>query len=120
VQTCTHNLLLYDIKEGTWRAKESRSDVILVNERHPWLLQILGGADLFLQGVVLADGGMPQFVEGDLMAIKVAGNPFPFAVGTMEVSSDVAARTGEPSTSGFGRGVYRMSQWSEATFGCGS
>lgn len=64
-------------------------------ERHLFL-QIIGGADLFLQGVVVEDGMLPHFAEGDLLAIKVAGNPFPFAVGTTEVSSEQAARAGEP------------------------
>lgn len=58
------------------------------------LLQILGGADLFLQGVILPGGDSLQFGAGDLMAVKVTGNPLPFAVGTMEVSSEQAARAG--------------------------
>jgi predicted ribosome-associated RNA-binding protein Tma20 len=55
----------------------------------------MGGADLFLQGVVLGDSGLPQFLVGDLMAIKVTGNPFAFAVGAMETSSHQAIKSGK-------------------------
>ena len=57
-------------------------------------LQILGGADLFLQGLVLENGSLPEFQEGDMMSIRAVANPFPFAVGVMEVGSQAALKNG--------------------------
>ena len=57
-------------------------------------LQVLGGADLFLQGLIVPDGGLGHFSAGDLRAVSIPGNAFPFAVGTMEVSSEQVAKTG--------------------------
>ncbi len=57
-------------------------------------MQVLGGADLFLQGLIVPQGGLGDFSAGDLRAVSVPGNPFPFAVGTMEVGSSEVARTG--------------------------
>ena len=57
-------------------------------------VQVLGGADLFLQGLIVPDGGLGDFSAGDLRAVSVPGNPYPFAVGTMEVGSGEIAKTG--------------------------
>ena len=60
-----------------------------------WSLeQVLGGADLFLQGFILPESGLPQFASGDLMAITIPGNRYPFAVGMMETSSAAVAKSG--------------------------
>jgi len=56
--------------------------------------QVLGGADLFLQGLIGQDGGLGDVSAGDLRAVAIPGNPYPFAVGTMEVGSEDVARTG--------------------------
>lgn len=57
--------------------------------------QVLGGADLFLQGFIPPEGGLPHFAAGDLMAITVRGNPLPIAVGTMESSIETVQRSGK-------------------------
>ena len=46
--------------------------------------QVLGGADLFLQGFILPEGGLPSFRSADPAAIVVPGNEYPLAVGIME------------------------------------
>ena len=51
------------------------------------MLQVLGGADLFLQGVIVPEEGLGSFSAGDLRVIKIPDNPYPFAVGLLEVSS---------------------------------
>ena len=59
--------------------------------------KVLGGADLFLQGFLPGrdGGGPPPGLEaGAPAAVRVEGNPFPFAVGTMEVSSEGAVAGG--------------------------
>ena len=53
---------------------------------------MLGGADLFLQGLIVPEGGLGEFAAGDLWAVKIPNNPFPFAVGLLEVSSEEVAR----------------------------
>ena len=42
--------------------------------------QVLGGADLFLQGLIVPPGGLGQFSAGDVRAVAIPQNPFPFAV----------------------------------------
>ncbi|KAL4514187.1 hypothetical protein Ndes2437B_g04160 [Nannochloris sp. 'desiccata'] len=58
--------------------------------------KVLGGADLFLQGVLLPIDGikLEPFLAGGIRSISVPGNPIPFAVGTMAVSSTEAAKEG--------------------------
>ena len=56
--------------------------------------QVLGGADLFLQGLILPEGGLGHFSAGDHRVVCIPQNPCPFAVGIMEASSDDVARTG--------------------------
>lgn len=58
------------------------------------LLQVLGGADLFLQGLIVPAGGLGEFSSGELRSVVVPGNSFPFAVGLLEVSSEQVAKTG--------------------------
>lgn len=57
-------------------------------------VQVLGGADLFLAGVIVPPEGLPQFATGQPMAVRVPGHPFPFAVGVMECSSAEAQKNG--------------------------
>lgn len=59
-----------------------------------FLRQVLGGADLFLQGFIVPAGGLGDFSEGDVRTLSVLGNPYPFAVGVMEVGSEEIARKG--------------------------
>ena len=57
--------------------------------------KVLGGADLFLQGFLPERGGPPPGLNaGDLAVVRIEGNPFPFALGTMEVSSADAVAGG--------------------------
>ena len=57
-------------------------------------MQVLGGADLFLQGLIVPEQGLGDFAAGDLRVIRIPQNHFPFAIGSMEVSSDSVARNG--------------------------
>lgn len=47
--------------------------------------QVLGGADLFLQGLIVPNGGLGDFASGDLRSVRIPQSTFPFAVGTLEV-----------------------------------
>ena len=49
------------------------------------MLQVLGGADLFLQGWIVPDSGLGEFSAGDLRCVRIPQSPFPFAVGLLEV-----------------------------------
>ncbi len=57
-------------------------------------MQILGGADLFLQGVLSPPGGLGDWLAGTARTVLVPGNPVPFAVGRMAVSKTEATRDG--------------------------
>ncbi|KAL4422679.1 hypothetical protein ABPG75_008876 [Micractinium tetrahymenae] len=56
--------------------------------------KVLGGADLFLQGVLAPPGGLPDFLAGSPRSLSVPGNPIPFAVGKMAVSRTETVREG--------------------------
>lgn len=56
--------------------------------------KVLGGADLFLQGLIVPDQGLGSFAAGDLRLASIPQNEYPFAIGTMEVSSADIAKTG--------------------------
>lgn len=59
--------------------------------------KLLNGADLFLQGIILPSDppeGLDEFLVGSVRSVTVAGNPVPFALGTMAVSSREALRDG--------------------------
>lgn len=56
--------------------------------------QVLGGADLFLQGFIAPAGGLPSFRAADSAAIVVPGNQFPLAVGVMECDTVQARAAG--------------------------
>ena len=57
---------------------------LLLHRNEAWKsrcpVQVLGGADLFLQGLIVPDEGLGTFSEGDLRAVQIPGNKFPFAV----------------------------------------
>ncbi len=67
---------------------------LLQTPLNPELPQILGGADLFLQGVLVPPGGLGEWLAGSARTVTVPGNPAPFAVGRMAVSKTEAAREG--------------------------
>ncbi|EFN52364.1 hypothetical protein CHLNCDRAFT_138791 [Chlorella variabilis] len=56
--------------------------------------KVLGGADLFLQGVLAPAGGLPDFLAGSARSLSVPGQPIPFAVGKMALSKAEAVREG--------------------------
>lgn len=57
-------------------------------------MQVLGGADLFLQGLIVPDQGLGIFSTGDLMLASIPKNQYPFAIGVMETSSADIAKHG--------------------------
>lgn len=59
-------------------------------------MQILGGADLFLQGVLAPEGGLGDWLAGSVRTVTIPGNHIPFAVGRMAVSKVRQLRTGHP------------------------
>lgn len=58
------------------------------------MLQVLAGADLYLQGLIAPTEGWGHFQKGELHSVAIPQNPAPFAVGTVEVDSADLARTG--------------------------
>ncbi|KAK9814155.1 hypothetical protein WJX72_001321 [[Myrmecia] bisecta] len=56
--------------------------------------KVLGGADLFLQGLIVPPSGLGTFAAGDLRVATINSNCYPFAVGTMETSSEAIAKAG--------------------------
>ena len=74
------------------QTQRSPLEVVIQAECAAW--QVLGGADLFLAGVIAPPAGLPHFSTGQLMAVRVLGHPLPFAVGVMECSSAEAAKSG--------------------------
>ena len=57
-------------------------------------MQVLGGADLFLQGLIVPEQGLGNFAAGDLMLASIPHNQYPFAIGVMETSSADIAKYG--------------------------
>lgn len=41
---------------------------------------VIGGADLMFPGISIPPEGLPSFLAGQAWAVKVPGNPAPFAV----------------------------------------
>ena len=56
-------------------------------------LQVLGGADLFLQGLITPEGGLGHFSAEDLRCVSIPQNACPFAVGTMRAGVKPALGT---------------------------
>ncbi|CAK0786334.1 hypothetical protein CVIRNUC_009547 [Coccomyxa viridis] len=74
-----------------WRCPNILEKLFTYSEVSP---KVLGGADLFLQGLIVPEGGLGYFSAGDHRVVCIPQNPHPFAVGIMEASSDDIARTG--------------------------
>lgn len=53
--------------------------------------KVLGGADLFLQGVLAPPGGLPDFLAGSPRSLSVPGNPCPFAGGARQPEGSLSA-----------------------------
>lgn len=65
--------------------------------RHPYQVspKVLGGADLFLQGVIVPPEGAPALRANDVCSIAIPDNArHCFAIGTMHVSTADAAASG--------------------------
>jgi translation initiation factor 2D len=56
--------------------------------------KVLGGADLMLPGVIVPPAGMPEFAADEMMVLRIPENPYPFAVGEMQVDSATATGSG--------------------------
>ena len=41
--------------------------------------QVLGGADLFFQGLIVPSCGLGEWVAGEVRTISIPGNRYPFA-----------------------------------------
>lgn len=68
--------------------------ILILTFKIAFFIQILGGADLFLQGLILPDSGLPTFSAGDPMTCSIPENQYPFAIGLMETDSQAIARNG--------------------------
>ncbi|KAL4559634.1 hypothetical protein LXL04_031777 [Taraxacum kok-saghyz] len=55
---------------------------------------MIGGADLMFPGISIDSEGLPEFLAGQPWAVKVPGNPAPFAVGSTCMSSSEALKAG--------------------------
>lgn len=76
--------------------------------------KVLGGADLFLQGVIVPPHGLPPLLAGDLAQLAAAGHPAAFAVGVMEVSAADAAAGGMK-----GKGLKLLHHYPDALWALG-
>jgi predicted ribosome-associated RNA-binding protein Tma20/translation initiation factor 1 (eIF-1/SUI1) len=95
-----------------WRRPALLPHLIIPSQVSPYLI---GGADLMLQGVLVPpEGGLPAFPAGAFVAIRVAGNPAPVAVGEAVVSSSAAAANGMK-----GRGVRVLHHYGDALWDAG-
>lgn len=56
--------------------------------------KVLGGSDLFLQGVLAPQGGLPDFLAGSPRALCVPGQPIPFAGARVRGRTLVASMEG--------------------------
>ncbi len=52
--------------------------------RIPVPVQVLGGADLFLQGLIVPSFGLGELVAGEVRTISIPGNRYPFAGAQMQ------------------------------------
>ena len=50
----------------------------------PVPVQVLGGADLFLQGLIVPSCGLGELVAGEVRTISIPGNRYPFAGAQMQ------------------------------------
>ena len=78
------------------------------------LVQVLGGADLFLQGFIVSDESPGDFNAGDVRVVAVPGNHFPFALGTMETSSEAVATSAMK-----GKGLKLLHHYPDLLWGLG-
>lgn len=94
-----------------WRYTSALPSITTYSEVSP---KVLGGADLFLAGVIVPPEGLPHFAAGQPMALRVPGHPYPFAVGVMECSSAEAQANGMK-----GRGLKLLHTYTDLLWGMG-
>jgi translation initiation factor 2D len=74
---------------------------------------LLKGADLMLPGVIVPErDGLPRFTPGARLAVRVAGNAFPIAVGSATLSNVDAAAGGMKGKGMLIAHVFRDALWS--------
>jgi translation initiation factor 2D len=73
--------------------------------------RIMGGADLFWPGVLIPASGFTPLHAGSKVAIRVHGNPAPFAVGIATQASESAAAAGFTGEAVKVLHVYRDCLW---------
>ena len=74
-----------------WRFPDAMKHLLTHSEVSP---KVLGGADLMCPGVIVPADGLPDFEEGDALALRIPENPFPFAVGEAAQSKADAVASG--------------------------
>ena len=74
-----------------WRFPDAMKHLLTHSEVSP---KVLGGADLMCPGVIVPADGLPDFEEGDAVALRIPENPFPFAVGEAAQSKADAVASG--------------------------
>ena len=74
-----------------WAFPKALASLLTYSEVSP---KLLGGADLMLQGLITPEAGLGEWEEGDARCVTLPDNHFPFAVGSMAVSSASLAKTG--------------------------
>ena len=74
-----------------WAFPKALESLLTYSEVSP---KLLGGADLMLQGLITPEAGLGEWEEGDARCVTLPDNHFPFAVGSMAVSSASLAKTG--------------------------
>ena len=74
-----------------WAFPKALASLLTYSEVSP---KLLGGADLMLQGLITPESGLGEWEEGDARCVALPDNHFPFAVGSMAVSSASLAKTG--------------------------
>ena len=74
-----------------WAFPHAMKHLLTFSEVSP---KVLGGADLMLPGVIVPPEGLPPFAVEDMLVLRIPDNPFPFAIGEMQVDSAAAAGAG--------------------------
>ena len=74
-----------------WAFPDAMKSLLTFSEVSP---KVLGGADLMLPGVIVPPEGIPDFDADETMALRIPENPYPFAIGEIQVSSTEAKEGG--------------------------
>ena len=66
----------------------------------PVPVQVLGGADLFLQGLIVASCGLGDWVSGEVRTISIPGNRYPFAGAQVQPAHAASTRCSQAGCTG--------------------